>query len=97
MRVGAIEPVGITKASASNVRNRNANTKATMIDSTVSRIEAAETSCAKTFRFRGGVFLGGRLGRAARRLTRLGFGGSMFVHISANIPDSIGVGNLKIV
>src|SRR5687768_4601631 len=37
MRVGAIEPVGMTKASASNVRNRNASTKAMTIDSTVSR------------------------------------------------------------
>src|SRR5262245_41886517 len=38
MSVGAIEPVGITKASASNVRNRNASTNATTIDSTVSRM-----------------------------------------------------------
>jgi hypothetical protein len=35
--VGAIEPVGITNASASNVRNKNASTNAITIDSTVSR------------------------------------------------------------
>ncbi len=37
MRVVAIEPVGMTNASASNVRNKNANTNAMTIDSTVSR------------------------------------------------------------
>ena len=36
--VGAIEPVGITKASASNVLNKNASTNATTIDSIVSRV-----------------------------------------------------------
>ena len=41
INVGAIEPVGITNASASNVRNKNANTKAITIDSTVSRIACA--------------------------------------------------------
>jgi hypothetical protein len=35
--VGAIDPVGMTNASASNVRNRNASTKANRIDSIVSR------------------------------------------------------------
>src|SRR5438045_3338132 len=38
MSVGAIEPVGMTNASASNVRNKNASTKAITIDSTVSRM-----------------------------------------------------------
>ena len=35
--VGAIEPVGITKASASKALNRNARAKAMAIDSIVSR------------------------------------------------------------
>src|SRR5689334_10375229 len=35
--VGAIEPVGMTKASASNVRNKNASTNAIATDSIVSR------------------------------------------------------------
>jgi hypothetical protein len=37
-----MEPVGITKASASKVRKRKANMKAIAIDSTISRIAAAE-------------------------------------------------------
>src|SRR3972149_5556771 len=37
-----MEPVGMTNASASKVRNRNANTKAITTDSTTSRIPAAE-------------------------------------------------------
>ena len=37
MSVGAIDPVGITKASASKARNRSASVKATTTDSTVSR------------------------------------------------------------
>ena len=44
MSVGAIEPVGMTNASASNVRNKNASTNAMTIDSTVSR-----TACDSTF------------------------------------------------
>src|SRR5580698_10359905 len=36
--VGAIDPVGITKASASNVLNRKARMNATTTDSIVSRI-----------------------------------------------------------
>src|SRR5580658_1395331 len=36
-KVGAIDPVGMTNASASNVRNKNASTKAMAIDSMVSR------------------------------------------------------------
>src|SRR5690606_31001513 len=36
--VGAIDPVGMTNASASNVRNRNAKMNAITIDSTVSRV-----------------------------------------------------------
>ena len=39
--VGAIEPVGMTKASASKVRNKNASAKAITIDSTVSRMVRA--------------------------------------------------------
>src|ERR1039458_9575820 len=42
IKVGAIDPVGITKASASNVRNRNANTKAMITDSIVSRTAEGE-------------------------------------------------------
>ncbi len=40
--VGAIEPVGMTNASASNVRNKNAKTKAMATDSISSRIAAGE-------------------------------------------------------
>src|SRR5438046_1729000 len=36
MSVGAIEPVGMTKASTTNARKMNANTKAMRIDSIVS-------------------------------------------------------------
>src|SRR3954454_512137 len=46
INVGAIEPVGITNASASNVRNRNASTNAITIDSTVSRIACDWMGCA---------------------------------------------------
>ena len=37
MSVGAMEPVGITNASASKARKRSASVKATTIDSIVSR------------------------------------------------------------
>jgi hypothetical protein len=48
--VGAIDPVGMTNASASNVRNKNASTNAITIDSTVSRSDwAVETSAAPFF------------------------------------------------
>ena len=40
--MGAIEPVGITNASASNVRNTNARMNATATDSMVSRSEPEE-------------------------------------------------------
>lgn len=40
--MGAIEPVGITKASATKARNRNAKINATARLSTVSRIQADE-------------------------------------------------------
>jgi hypothetical protein len=39
--VGAIDPVGITNASASNARNSSASVKATTIDSIVSRPPAS--------------------------------------------------------
>src|SRR5262249_44718902 len=42
MSVGAIDPVGITKASARNVRKRNARTKAITTDSIVSRNESVD-------------------------------------------------------
>ena len=61
---GAIEPVGITNASASNVRNKNASTNAITIDSTVSR-----TACDG-----GGRRRRRRLGRQLRiGVARLGF------------------------
>src|SRR5690349_16355905 len=40
MRVGAIEPVGITNASASNPRIKSARMNATTIDSNVSRCDS---------------------------------------------------------
>ena len=53
MRVGAIDPVGITKASASKVRKRKASTKAMITDSIVSRIAAGENQDRRLFRSAG--------------------------------------------
>src|SRR3954463_6999651 len=67
MSVGAIEPVGITKASASNVRNRKASTKAITIDSTVSRTACDLTGAAVC------VLLAAILPDTSRDLLALGF------------------------
>src|SRR3954471_14873249 len=67
MSVGAIAPVGITKASASKVRNRKARTKAMTIDSTVSRTACDLTGAAVC------VLLATILPDTSRDLVVLGF------------------------
>ena len=47
-RVGAIDPVGITNASASNVLNKKASTKATTTDSIVSLMAEGRTERCRT-------------------------------------------------
>ena len=72
-KVGAIDPVGITKASATNVRKMRARTNAKAYDSTISRVASCGGPCVGFFKSIGGSSfdLSLALGTVSGRLTLL--------------------------